>query len=362
MMKMQSTALQSLIIILGGVSLALADKPPAFDVTSTPAAHGKGPVVTISGRLGFTYTAFPVVAGNTSFDLRQAVWTSRDTHPASTMFVAGNQPEPPDCLRISGGVFHGSIPLAWSWSVTHAFGGSALLTIATGQQIVEDARIHNMQDGWRPRETPEFMPRAYPNTGRFLMRRCYLTGIRDDCIENDEFIPGAVEDCLFDGVWSFFSEQNESLNGTRHLDAPTIGGGEDREIQITRSLVRLAITSGEDTGPGTWFKLHGYDSPNHQIVVTDCIFAIGEMPRSGWKRANFPKDASFKGINHLLWLGEPGMYKAKVPEGLVFLEGKPAWAKWVEARNEWLARHGYALLGPGDVRPMEAKVEAPKQK
>ena len=74
------------------------------------------------------------------------------------------------------------------------FSGSAFYTVATGRQVIDGARIHNVQDGWRPRETPEFRPRAYPNTGSFVMRNCYVTGVRDDCIENDEFLPGTIED------------------------------------------------------------------------------------------------------------------------------------------------------------------------
>ena len=357
-----SPLIRSCVVVLGLGSAALAEPPPAFQITTAAATEKTGPVVAIKGRIGSTYNAFPVVADDTTFDLTEALWMSPATHPTATMFVAGNQPTPPHNLRMVGGVFHGNIPLDWSWSITHAFGGSAFLTIATGLQSIEDARIHNVQDGWRPRETPEFLPRAYPNTGRFLMRGCYVTGIRDDCIENDEFLPGAVEDCLFDGVFTFFSEQNEQINGTRFLDVPTIGADEDAKIEITRSLVRLAVTSGGEVGPGTWFKLHGYDSPNHQIVMKDCIFAVDQMPRKGWKHLGFPKTASFTGTNLFLWLGEPGICKTKLPDGITFLEGPAAKEKRSEARNVWLVAHGYEPRPPNDLDPMQAPVAAPTRK
>lgn len=79
--------------------------------------------------------------------------------------------------------------------------------------MVERARIHNVEDGWKPRESPT--PKdvgAYPNTGIMLMRDTYMTGIRDDCIEDDEFMPGDIENSLFDGVWTFLSEQNQTRN------------------------------------------------------------------------------------------------------------------------------------------------------
>jgi hypothetical protein len=122
------------VVALCVASTGAADPPPAFEVTTRPATAKKGPVVKIKGKLGFTYNAFPTVADDTTFDLTEATWSSRDIHPTSTMFIAGNQPVPPKDIRMVGGVFHGSIPLDWSWSVTHAFGGSAFLTIATGRQ------------------------------------------------------------------------------------------------------------------------------------------------------------------------------------------------------------------------------------
>lgn len=345
-----------------GATAYSAERPPEFNVTTTPATATSGPVVKITGETAFKYTAYPEVADGTTFDLTDMRWTSKESHPTATTFVAGEQPAPPKGIRIIGGVVHGSIPPDWSFSLAHAFGGSAFLTFSSGLQTVEGARVHNMQDGWRPRETPEFKPRAYPNTGRFLMRGCYMTGIRDDCIENDEFMPGTVEDCLFDGVATFLSEQNETLNGVRHLELPTIGPGEDPAIQVTRVLVRLAVTSGEESGLGTWFKMHGYKSPNHQLVITDSVFATDKESRNGWKVLGFPKTAIFKGTNHLLWLGAPGAYGARIPDGVTFLEGQAAKDKWHQMRNAWLVAHGYEPRGAEDWNPMEAPVTAPDRR
>lgn len=345
------------IILLSLASTAFADPPPPFQQTVTPATGESGPIVKLSGHFGSKYTAYDVAEG-TVFDLHAMRWDPRPIHPLSTAFSAGEQPQPPKNLTILGGVIDGKIPLDWSWSVTHAFGGSAFYTVAVGKQTIDGARIHNVQDGWRPRETPEFRPRAYPNTGSFVMRNCYFTGIRDDCIENDEFLPGTIEDCLFDGVFTFLSEQNETINGVRTRDLPTIGPQESSEILITRTLVRLDVTSGGETGPGTWFKLHGYDSPNHQIVVRDCVFAVGSVPRAGWKQLGFSKVSSFKGTNLLLWLGEPGTYKGKIPAELTFLEGQAAKDQWIKLRNNWLTAHGYEPRTAIDGDTMQAPVAA----
>ena len=116
--------------------------------TTTPATTAHGPIVKIEGRIGFDYFAHADVADNTTFDLTGLYSTSKDDHPTSTAFVAGEQQTPPKNLRVLGGVIHGKIPLEWSWTLTHAFGGLAFFTVASGLQSIEGARIHNMQDGW----------------------------------------------------------------------------------------------------------------------------------------------------------------------------------------------------------------------
>jgi hypothetical protein len=313
--------------------------------------------VKLSGRFGSRYTAYDVADG-TAFDLRDMQWDAKPEHPLATAFSAGEQPQPPTNITMLGGVIDGRIPLEWSWSVTHAFGGSAFYTVATGCQTIDGARIHNVQDGWRPRETPEFRPRSYPNTGSFVMRNCYVTGVRDDCIENDEFLPGTIEDCLFDGTFTFYSEQNETTNGVRTLDLPTIGSNESPDVFVTRTLVRLDVTSGGEPVPGTWFKLHGYDAPNHRIVLTDCTFALSRAPRN-WKRLGFPKTTELRGTNYLLWLGEAGEYGGKIPEGFTFLEGDAARDKWHVLRNDWLKAHGYEPRERDDLATMQTPVVAP---
>ncbi|MDO8539413.1 MAG: hypothetical protein Q7S40_03165 [Opitutaceae bacterium] len=338
-----------------------ADKPPAIKVTKTPATATSGAVVKIEGIFGTRYTAHADVADNTTFDLTGMAWTPKPTHPVVTAFSVGEQSKPPTNITILGGTVNGSIPLEWSWELTHAFGGAGFYTVGAGLHRLEGARIHNMHDGWRPRETPLFRARSYPNSGKFLMRACYLTGIRDDAIENDEFMPGDIEDCLIDGTWTFLSEQNETVNGVRYLKVPAIGPNEDPEIRVTRTLVRLARTNG-DPGLGTWFKFHGYETPNHKIVITDSVFAAGEQPRNGWKLLNFHQNATFKGTNYLLWLGEPGKYGATKPKGVTFLEGGAAKAKWHALRNEWLMAHGYEPVSADDWNPMKAAVAAPKRR
>jgi hypothetical protein len=351
------------LVLFGTAGLAFAAERPdsPFVVTTTPASGSKGPVVKVEtkGPVSNRYQAFDV-ADHTTFDLRGAHIAGSPEHPMQNPFRAGEQERPPNGIHIIGGVVDGGMPQDWSWSLSHAFGGVGFYTVSTGLHVLEGARIHNVEDGWHPRETPGFKLRAYPNTARFLMRDCYMTGIRDDCIENDEFIPGAVEDSLFDGVWTLISEQNERQGGLMRRTVTTIGPDEDRDIHLTRVLVRVTSTSSREQKPGRWFKLIGRESPVHRFVITDCVFATDAEPRAGWRVLNFPKDATFRGTNYVLWLGQPGGYKADVPPGLKFLEGQAAKDKWHEVRNQWLLAHGYPPRSPNDWNPMEAPVAAPQ--
>ena len=104
-----------------------------------------------------------------------------------------------------------------------------------------------------------------------------------------------MEDCLMDGTWTFLSEQNETVNGIRSLKVPAIGANEDPDIRITRTLVRLARTNGDD-GIGTWFKFHGYETPNHRIVDYRLGFRHGPAAAQRQLEATeFSKNASSRG-------------------------------------------------------------------
>ena len=336
--------------------------PSAFKITTTPASGSQSKVVKVeTPKVSHNrYQAYEVGEADITIDLTAAHIAGTPEHPMRSPVIVGEQERPPNGIRVIGGVVDGGIPREWGWFLTHAFSGAGFYTVATGLQVIEGARIHNVGDGWHPRETPAFKLRAYPNTGRFLMKGCYMTGIRDDCIENDEFLPGDIEDSLFDGVWTLFSEQNERQSGTMRPDLTTIGPKEDPNIGLTRVLVRVTSTCGNEPKPGRWFKLIGRESPVHRFTITDCVFATDAEPRSGWRVLNFPKDATFRGTNYVLWLGEPGGYRAEVPAGIKFLEGKDAKAKWHEVRNQWLIAHGYEPRGPNDWDPMQAPVAAPR--
>lgn len=307
-----------------------------------------GPVIYLSGKTMSRYINDSVEDG-TIFD-RSGWYSDAVGNGTSTAFSVGDGEPAPQDVCVFGGVINGHIPLSWSWEEAHDFGGAGDKTYTGRLAYVDGARIHNVEDGWKPRELPEF-----GNTGVMQMRNTYMTGVRDDAIENDNFMPGFIEDSLFDGVYTFLSEQNQSGG-----EPFTIGPEEDLYIRITRVYVRLYPTNSDIGGRfGRWFKWQPRGTTNHLLVITDSVFAT-HGPRGNWDGLNFPEETTFIGTNYILWLGEPGEYKAPIPPDIIFLEGQTAFDKWNEVRNNWLTAHGYDPRLLDDFNPMDDPVVAPR--
>ena len=304
-------------------------------------------VITLTGTTNEKFNL--TVPDNTLFDAKR--WTSIAIGPGpdgttgkAVEIYGTNNAGGGANITWHAGIIAGSIPQSWSWRKTHDFGGGGIYIHNDGPIEWQHIRIHNVEDGVKPREAPE-----YSNTGSWMLRDCYFTAIRDDAIENDRFEPGTVKDCLFDGVYAFMSEQDENVGNNT-----TIGPNEEDTIYIQHVYARLYGTNGAE-GPGKWFKWLG-DVPHHKVAVSDSVFAIGSEPRLGWKDENIPPEVRWVGNNNfILWLGTPGEYGGPKPEGVTFLEGKAAQEKWIAVRNTWLTDHDLPSQSfPADYNPYDA--------
>jgi hypothetical protein len=284
---------------------------------------------------GTTHTKYSVgVSDGTTIDATQWVSTAVGPSPTGTTSTAALVKGGKD-LTWRGGVVIGSIPRTYSWEEAHSFGGTGIRIESTGPATWERIRVHNVEDGMKAREIPE-----YSNTASFVVRDCYMTAIRDDSVEDDRFEPGRVENCLFDGVHTFISEQNENVGSS-----DPIGSSESDTIYIDHVYVRLYPTNDTTTetykGGGKWFKWQGRGVENHKLRVSDSVFAVGETPRGGWSNLQIPSQVTWVGSgNFILWLGKPGAYQGPKPAGVTFLEGQAAGDKWIQVRNGWLTSHG----------------------
>jgi hypothetical protein len=63
-------------------------------------------------------------------------------------------------------------------------------------------RVSDIEDGFRPRVRDGMQRRTKV---RFLLSGAYMDWIRDDAVEDDDLMPGVVEDTLIDGTNRFLS-------------------------------------------------------------------------------------------------------------------------------------------------------------
>ena len=252
----------------------------------------------------------------------------------------------------NGGLIIGSIDPALDWTASKAYGGTGIRIYADGPWVAQYVRIHNAGDGFKPRETP------FPSTNaRFTIRHCYLTAIRDDCIENDDFTQGEVLDCLFDGVWTFFSEQNQGPTGAEPWK-DSVSPGEDNRIYIRDCIIRLHPANGPETNPGKFFKWQpgaglefgatGDPTELHRPVIRNTIFATNAAPKNGWGSGGWPDDTVWEGNeNYICWLSDaaytgPMPGDPSVDASVHLLTGAAARTFYKQKRNDWLTRHGLA--------------------
>ncbi|MBI2120227.1 MAG: fibronectin type III domain-containing protein, partial [Parcubacteria group bacterium] len=311
--------------------------------------------ITLTGTSASRYSKS--ISSDTLFDATQYTNTSVSISPKNGVAVDITGDTGAQHIIWRGGVIIGSIPTTWTWRQAHDdIGGSGVTIHNNGLAEWQYLRVHNVEDGLKPRENPE-----YSNGSRFLVRDCYMTAIRDDSIESDRYEPGTVQDCLFDGVFTFISEQNENV-GTND----PIGPSEDDTIYIKRVYVRLYPTNAFDGGVedkyhggGRWFKWMPRGTTNHKLAVSDSVFAVGAIPRLGWSNLDVPPEVTWVGANNfILWLGTPGAYGGPKPAGVTFLEGQPAKDKWVAVRNKWLTDHGLpAQTFAADYDPFSAPLQ-----
>lgn len=159
----------------------------------------------------------------------------------------------------AGGIVNFSNSLDLTWAQSKSVNSAAVMAMG-GNPTMDGWRIHNCHDATRifDRDTA---------VGSWSVKNCWATYCRDDFIENDQFLPGTIDDCLIDGCWVFYSSRNLT------------GDGSSNTVTITNCLIRMQDLPGpfneNDLPPevtegfGNCFKLQA-ESP--KLVVNNCTF------------------------------------------------------------------------------------------
>jgi hypothetical protein len=239
-----------------------------------------------------------------------------------------------------------------------------------------DMRIDNVEDGIKLQNCAEDAPGggttcdAQQPGGRWTVDGMYMTNIRDDSLDNDDCLPGDIDDSLFDGVHTFYSEQEESSS-----TGDCVGDLEDHTTSMTNLIVRLDQTNADADadpidGPGKWFKCQGTHE-HHDLSLSNVVLAVDEMPRSGWDSLDMcgaggtPPSTTTTWLPHsgniILYLGDDtyGGPRPRDTNGdlIPFQTGSQARATYGSRRNTWLTQHHYDTIPASDLNQFNDPVE-----
>ncbi len=230
----------------------------------------------------------------------------------------------------------GKQPTSVTWvNMKHHYDGDGILfKVAVGSSfILENSFFENTMDS--------FSPRANSNSSQWTVRRIYSRGNRDDFVENDQCLPGIIDDVFVDGTYMFLSQRpGAGANGTCAATNTTI---------IKNALVRLEcqsygdMDSGQPTkscGPGTGVgQLFKWGRKAGPVQVSDSIFLVPSMSVNGARSMGFPP-GTYSNVT-LIWLGN-GPYPAPLPNGVKL---RTDYSIFENAKAAWLKLHGCSDSG-----------------
>jgi hypothetical protein len=322
--------------VLPLVCALLALPPPAAAQDDAPRSclDGATDMIELAGDHGFEQFHRFAPAEHTAFDARGARWrfqtfpTPRSADPVR--ITGGGQ----DACFV-GGLIEGSNPAAAGWEEIYEQSNGAAFAFGGDQPlprfVLDGIRIHNVWDGIRPRA----------HADDFVVRNVWLSDARDDCIENDHFSTGLIDDSLLDGCHMAFSARNprdpESYRS--------------RVLTIRNSLIRLKPFPkprqamlrrhawARDPGHGMFFK---WSRNSMQVRLHDNVFMLEQLPNNQDQAIDPPPMIGCSN-NMLVWLGEgdPG----PVPDCFKVVRDRSVWER---AKAAWIARHPEVMRLPDD--------------
>jgi hypothetical protein len=291
-------------------------------------SRGRARVTRVEGTLQ-TYR-IKSVADQRTYDLRRARILG---YPAAWHYpVMFGKYGPGDATCVVGGEILGQQSRALSWhTVKHELDGDGLNFRSQGG-IVDGIRIDNVEDG--------IAPMGGDPVG-VTIRNAYLSYIRDDCIENDAIVNLTVQDSLLDGCFNGVSERRGGSppapppGETLTLDGVLI---RLRPMPYDRTRAQCQGNAADGLGSSGFFKWSGYAN---RPVVRDSVLLAERGSVNCGASMRFPRDGVYEDVT-LVWLGRGDYPGGRVPKGVTVTRDRRVWD---EARESWLARHGYPVTG-----------------
>lgn len=291
-----------------------------------------GTRVVLRGEFGYAQKMLRNLPPETTVDATRAFFTvanSRNTAPNAILGCdIGMQPVNPypvvlrDCPEVHfvGGRINGEVPLDTDWAHTYCNSAGLLVKNGTTRPTIEGLRARRCWDGIRLTD----------QANGFLLKSCWLSEIRDDAVEDDYLLGGAIQDCLFDGCFSGVSldPASNDRDGSKEL------------VTIDRSLIRMqAYLAKGDLVHQAPIKASDV-SP--QLKITNSVFAFSSPKMRGFRRLErtWQRVSESQG-NMLLWLPDEAMPPELPlpPAGFNLLTGNDARNYWNKSRRQWITAH-----------------------
>jgi hypothetical protein len=336
------------LTVLTGPSSAWAESnsPTAGAIPGCP-LDSKGPVIRLKGDQGEWPFELLDWKPGTIIDARGATWAAnwadrgqaRNCHPIMLGISWGScppdridlysgevplrPPGPPICLV--GGSVSGTQPDTLSWHEVKRSNGAAV-TINADHAVVQGMRISNAEDAFVPFRSVDF-----------TIRGNWVSYNRDDCVENDAYASGVIEDNLFEGCYVFYSTRNNRVKNPPV--AP--GGGPNGLVTIRGNLIWLQNMPGPYKKPksafgfGMAFKASDAHAP--ALALHGNIFLI-EQPIDAGRLNLYAARTELRSCsdNIVVWLGQ-GDYPAPYPRECFTITHDVS--VWEDAKRRWIERH-----------------------
>jgi hypothetical protein len=269
------------------------------------------------------------VPGQRTYDLRRARIVG---YPAARQYpVMFGKYGPGDATCVVGGEILGQQSRALSWhTMKQELDGDGLNFRSQGG-IVDGIRIDNVEDG---------IATMGGDPVGITIRNAYLSYVRDDCIENDAIVNVTVHDSLLDGCFNGVSERRGgSPPAPPPGEALTLDGVliRLRPMPYDRTRAQCQGNAADGLGSSGFFKWSGYAN---RPVVRDTVLLAERGSVNCGASMRLP-DGVYEDVT-LVWLGRGDYPGGRVPRGVTVTRDRRVWD---EARESWLARHGYPITG-----------------
>lgn len=288
----------------------------------------------VSGDFGYDTYLFDDNADGQSLalDVRSAgfiVANSRNPNP-TTEFDCENGSLPvntypfkvydPDQTSIVGGIIRGEIPQESDWKPTYC-NSAAMIFKRAPSSTVDGVRITSAWDGVR----------ANLGSDNMVVKNSWLSNVRDDAVENDDFLTFTFEDNLVDGAFQGISVHSGGDITQQSAETVHIYGS---VIKIREYLYK----GGQRFG-----ALFKNEESSPQSVIRDTVVAVDYRGGDTW---GFYWDRSWSKIrecsnNVFLWLSDDPIPSSvpMPPACFTVLTGSDARAAWEEAKRNWIDCH-----------------------